>query len=224
MCSRSINLPFPHLFFIMVVIVPTRSNAQEAGVSDNCRPKIFLEALYRIGVEIPVGRGTSAIAAGDRFNKNYYIKAGIKRYCRKIKYDGMFFEWVAFYKEGTRTVSDNLRVPDSSGNYMRGDSNESGITKHVFGMNFEVGENLTLRHKRIRFEWYAGAGFRIKTSHASVTGDFQSHQLYHYNESFIEYFSSRQLTVALLPNISLGFRMSYLFKNRKKKTGWPNTQ
>ena len=209
--------PVSYILLVLVLPLATICVAQKVDISSNCRPKIFLEALTRVGVEVPVGYGLSALAAGSCENSRYYLTGGIKRYCRKKKSEYLIFEVVAFYKNVNTTVSDNLRVSDSSGNYKAGNSFEYDMYKQTFGVNFEIGENLTLTHKRIRFEWYAGAGFRVKTSRASISRDFQSNYLYHYNESFIEYFTSRQVNNALLPNISLGFRMSYLFKKRGRK-------
>jgi hypothetical protein len=205
------------IIILPAIIVQARGYAQHKIIIENCRPKIFIEAATRIGVEIPVAYGISALAAGSYINNNAYIKGGIKRYCRTKKNSDLFFEMVAFYKNAERKVSDNIRVPDSVvGNFKAGPSFSYETDRQVYGINFEIGENETIRHKRIKFEWYAGIGIRVRTVHASISKQFQEYNLYHFNESFIDYFSNRQVSGAIYPNISLGIRMAYVFRPHKQ--------
>ena len=214
------------LFLIIIILLPHFGFAR---ATDSCASqamkKLFIEPFplvdfynspsLRLGGELPIGYNRSAIATVGVYPMGYYLKAGIKQYGKRGRSKNRYFSVNAFYKNEGYAMVDNILVTDP---YLHkptaeGPKVDYDVHKRVGGINVEVGQ--AYFRGNLSLEWYAGAGIRIKTATVSISDSLQN-RLYNFTESEIENYTDRSAKNAVLPSLSLGIRIGYVFKPVKR--------
>ncbi len=222
------------LFLIVAFIFVGRAHAQRADSARkyDLSKKIFIEPLalidgygkssLRIGVEWPVVKDFCSVFGmvglypqqPAPYYSNY-ARIGIKVYTstlfRKSRSEQTKYVALHFFKKSQwYTVDDNPR--DTNGNPSKA-SISYDVRKKSFGFHLEIGTQFAYRH--LCFEPFIGFGLRQSTVVNSASDSLQQ-RLFHFNEDQATNVSNSNKYNAVLPSMSAGIRLSYLFKSKNK--------
>jgi hypothetical protein len=232
------------LAFILACMFIGRAYAQpiDGARKFDLSKKIFIEPLalidgygkssVHIGVERPVVKGFCSVSGLVGLYPHQpapyysdYTRVGIKVYTSTLfkkstseqtKYVALHF----FQKSQWYTVGDNIR--DTKGNPSK-EFISYDVRKKSFGLHLEIGTQFAYKH--LCFEPFIGLGVRQSTVVNSASDSMQA-RLFHFNEDQATNVSNSNKYNAVLPSMSAGIRLSYLFKSKNKipqkheATGW----
>ena len=212
-----------YVLFLICILNGNNSTAQNIDWKPYGIKRIFIEPLalldifnspsIRLGYEHPVFKNVSALLVGGIYNHGYYAKLGAKRYFLSNNLWGHFCGVSAFYKNCAFNTEDYLSVSTPGKGTTKGDNPiKYSIAKSVYGMDFEWGQTISGKH--LMLEYFAGYGFRIKTTKISILHQTQE-RLYHYHESMIENITTSPGTDEFQPSFSLGVRIGYQLNTKQ---------
>lgn len=136
------------------------------------------------------------------------LRAELKFYRNKNKLcTGDFFSIGYLYKNISFDYVDSINTA-SKATYEK----QYTIYKEISCLTFKLG-NLTVYENNLLFEWYAGVGLRFYTcGHTTLTEEERNGLLTGEGHGDLVGDSQRVNAVKLLPNLSLGIKVGYMFK------------
>ena len=184
---------------------------------------VFGGNSYRIGTEFKLKNNIAAsLEYGKYFSysakgffeplkigtKGNIIRAEVKYYRNKNKLcSGDFFSIEYLYKNISFDYIDSVNIV-SKPTYEK----QYTIYKEISSLTFKLG-NLTVYKNRLLFEWYLGAGIRFYTcGHNTLTEEERNGLLTGEGHGDLVGDSQRVNAVKLLPNLSAGIKVGYMFK------------
>jgi len=207
-------------FLSSVFAVTTRASNTDTTCKTDFSKRIFIEPLalidiynassLRVGVEWPVRRDfCSVFGVCGLYNKGVCGRVGVKMYghtlFNKKRATTAYASLQLFYKSQMFTVDDAIDKPDNT----PGDPVYYNVEKHVAAMHLEIGYVHAFR--RLCIEEYGGVGVRISTVSRSIN-DSLFYSLYDINEGYVNHIGNSDKRNAVLPSITFGVRVCYLFK------------
>jgi hypothetical protein len=222
------------LIILCLLALQARAQQHDTARKYDISKRIFIEPFalidvynsssLRIGVEWPVVKDFCSIycvwgqylyQASAEFG--VYARAGVKLYPytlfrKQPPYKPMYISLQFFYKSQSFSVLDNIEIANNK----PGPDVTYDVRKKSMGVHLEMGE--VIAYKRLCLEPYFGVGVRLSTVVNSVSDSF-FHQLYDIQEGFVNGIGNATKTNELLPSMTLGVRLSYLFKTKAGASG-----
>lgn len=184
---------------------------------------IFGGNSYRIGSEFKLKNNIAAsLEYGKYFSysaKGFFeplkigtrgniIRAEVKYYRNKDKLcSGNFFSLEYMYKNISFDYKDSINIASKPIH-----EKQYTVYKEISCLTFKLG-NLTVYDNNLLFEWYAGIGLRFYTcGHNTLTEEERNGLLTGEGHGDLVGDSQRVNAVKLLPNLSVGIKVGYMFK------------
>lgn len=216
------------LFVALSQLLVAQTNTEEPNrFSLKFTPLALIDVFggnsYRIGSEFKLKNNIAASLEYGRYfsysakgffeplkigTRGNIIRAEVKYYLNKDKLcSGNFLSLEYMYKNISFGYKDSINVA-SKPTYER----QYTIYKEISCLTFKLG-NLTVFDNNILFEWYAGIGLRFYTcGHNTLTEEERNGLLTGEGHGDLVGDSQRVNAPKVLPNLSLGIKVGYMFK------------